>query len=151
MRLEIKIKIDHLGLKYSAPGAECWVLLSTGKNSGQATRNKIRFSTPTIRQISSSHFSNIMSPQLITTVEPHKPGKMGSTEPTTSPILAPPAPLFKEFRCVWGNCTKSFSRAEHLHRHALNHDESRANLTCERCSAVFKRKDLIGRLSSHFN
>ncbi|KAI6710151.1 hypothetical protein JHW43_007332 [Diplocarpon mali] len=49
----------------------------------------------------------------------------------------------KEFRCT--HCTKSFSRAEHLHRHALNHDENKGNNTCERCSAVFKRKDLLDR------
>lgn len=50
---------------------------------------------------------------------------------------------FKEFRCTWKGCLKSFSRAEHLHRHALNHNEDNG-AACERCSAVFKRKDLLG-------
>lgn len=64
---------------------------------------------------------------------------------SASPEQAPAAAIvFKEFRCTVGTCTKSFSRAEHLHRHALNHDEERANNTCLRCSAVFKRRDLLG-------
>jgi hypothetical protein len=69
-------------------------------------------------------------------------------ENTSSPTLAKATITsnFKEFRCTWGTCTKSFSRAEHLHRHALNHDETRANNTCLRCSAVFKRGDLLGKM-----
>ncbi|KAH7399851.1 fungal-specific transcription factor domain-containing protein [Cadophora sp. MPI-SDFR-AT-0126] len=63
--------------------------------------------------------------------------------------MSPPTPL-KEFRCTFGTCTKSFSRAEHLHRHALNHDETKGVNTCERCKAVFKRKDLLDRhMSRH--
>lgn len=68
--------------------------------------------------------------------------------PTTVQVQTPTT--FKEFRCTWGTCTKSFSRAEHLHRHALNHDESKANHTCQRCSAVFKRGDLLGKLMVAF-
>jgi hypothetical protein len=61
--------------------------------------------------------------------------------PASSPTSAPA--LVKEFRCTYGSCTKSFSRAEHLHRHALNHNDGNGT-TCARCSAVFKRKDLLG-------
>ncbi|KAH7351226.1 fungal-specific transcription factor domain-containing protein [Rhexocercosporidium sp. MPI-PUGE-AT-0058] len=64
----------------------------------------------------------------------------------TSPLTA--ASSLKEFRCTFGSCTKSFSRAEHLHRHALNHDETKGVNTCERCHAVFKRKDLLDRHTS---
>jgi hypothetical protein len=71
---------------------------------------------------------------------------MASAIAPSSPMKdpAPSTSNLKEFRCTWANCTKSFSRAEHLHRHALNHDEERANNTCLRCSAVFKRRDLLG-------
>lgn len=65
--------------------------------------------------------------------------------PVSSPIPAPlPAPENKQFRCTAVGCSKSFSRAEHLHRHALNHNETNGT-ACERCSAVFKRKDLLDR------
>ena len=59
------------------------------------------------------------------------------------PASSPP-PAMKEFRCTWGTCSKSFSRAEHLHRHALNHNED-TGTECHRCAAVFKRKDLLDR------
>lgn len=49
----------------------------------------------------------------------------------------------KEFRCTFQGCTKAFTRAEHLHRHALNHEEARGT-ACTRCNAVFKRADLLG-------
>ncbi|KAE9375624.1 hypothetical protein N431DRAFT_333931 [Stipitochalara longipes BDJ] len=66
-----------------------------------------------------------------------------ASSPATANVSAdPPA---KEYRCTWGNCTKSFSRAEHLHRHALNHDETKGNFTCQRCQAVFRRRDLLDR------
>jgi len=67
---------------------------------------------------------------------------------TTSPTATtnvPADPPAKEYRCTWGNCSKSFSRAEHLHRHALNHDETKGNFTCQRCQAVFRRRDLLGK------
>ncbi|KAJ5408356.1 hypothetical protein N7509_002239 [Penicillium cosmopolitanum] len=40
---------------------------------------------------------------------------------------------------------KSFTRAEHLRRHALNHDQPRNGFTCERCSVHFQRPDLLAR------
>ncbi|KAH9212205.1 fungal-specific transcription factor domain-containing protein [Leptodontidium sp. 2 PMI_412] len=68
----------------------------------------------------------------------------------TSSLTAAAASSLKEFQCTFGSCTKSFSRAEHLHRHALNHDETKGVNTCERCNAVFKRKDLLDRhMSRH--
>jgi hypothetical protein len=50
----------------------------------------------------------------------------------------------KKFGCSFPNCGKSFSRSEHLHRHALNHKDG--NNTCLRCSAHFRRRDLLGKL-----
>jgi uncharacterized Zn-finger protein len=52
----------------------------------------------------------------------------------------------KKFVCSWQNCGKSFSRSEHLHRHALNHKDG--NNTCPRCSAHFRRRDLLGMMGS---
>jgi len=49
----------------------------------------------------------------------------------------------KKFCCSFPSCGKSFSRSEHLHRHALNHKEG--NNTCLRCSAHFRRRDLLDR------
>ncbi|PBP15535.1 krueppel c2h2-type zinc finger protein [Diplocarpon rosae] len=53
------------------------------------------------------------------------------------------APIRKKFGCSFPSCGKSFSRSEHLHRHALNHKEG--NNTCQRCSAHFRRRDLLDR------
>jgi len=49
----------------------------------------------------------------------------------------------KKFCCSFPSCGKSFSRSEHLHRHALNHKEG--TNTCLRCSAHFRRRDLLDR------
>ncbi|SZF06050.1 unnamed protein product [Blumeria hordei] len=49
----------------------------------------------------------------------------------------------KRFVCNFIDCGKSFSRSEHLHRHALNHKEG--DHTCERCLAHFRRRDLLDR------
>jgi len=49
----------------------------------------------------------------------------------------------KKFGCTHPGCGKSFSRSEHLHRHALNHKDG--NNTCLRCSAHFRRRDLLDR------
>ncbi|RDW59882.1 hypothetical protein BP6252_12969 [Coleophoma cylindrospora] len=49
----------------------------------------------------------------------------------------------KKFSCSHPGCGKSFSRSEHLHRHALNHKDG--NNTCLRCSAHFRRRDLLDR------
>ncbi|KAH8586731.1 hypothetical protein B0O99DRAFT_695197 [Bisporella sp. PMI_857] len=54
-----------------------------------------------------------------------------------------PNDLKKKFSCSFSNCGKSFSRSEHLHRHALNHKDG--NNTCLRCSAHFRRRDLLDR------
>jgi Zinc finger, C2H2 type len=48
----------------------------------------------------------------------------------------------KKFACSFPDCGKSFSRSEHLHRHALNHKDG--NNTCLRCRAHFRRRDLLG-------
>lgn len=48
----------------------------------------------------------------------------------------------KKFACSHDGCGKSFSRSEHLHRHALNHKDG--DNTCLRCSAHFRRRDLLG-------
>ncbi|PWY69070.1 MFS general substrate transporter [Aspergillus heteromorphus CBS 117.55] len=45
---------------------------------------------------------------------------------------------------------KTFTRAEHLRRHALNHETGRDGYTCERCSVHFSRPDLLNRhMSRH--
>lgn len=51
----------------------------------------------------------------------------------------------KDHICKHPGCNKSFTRAEHLRRHALNHDQPRSGFTCERCSVHFKRSDLLGK------
>ncbi|CDM36144.1 Transcription factor, fungi [Penicillium roqueforti FM164] len=47
--------------------------------------------------------------------------------------------------CQHPGCSKSFTRAEHLRRHALNHEQARNGYTCERCSVHFQRSDLLAR------
>ncbi|KAL5114757.1 hypothetical protein ACEQ8H_007374 [Pleosporales sp. CAS-2024a] len=49
----------------------------------------------------------------------------------------------KKFTCEHGNCGRTFTRAEHLQRHLLNH--SNGEYTCDRCRAHFKRRDLLDR------
>lgn len=51
--------------------------------------------------------------------------------------------------CDYPGCDKSFTRAEHLRRHALNHEQPRNGFICERCSVHFQRPDLLGKLVSH--
>jgi len=53
------------------------------------------------------------------------------------------AGIKKKFGCSFPGCGKSFSRSEHLHRHALNHKDG--NNTCLRCMAHFRRRDLLDR------
>lgn len=50
----------------------------------------------------------------------------------------------KDHICRHPGCNRSFTRAEHLRRHALNHEQPRSGFTCERCSVHFKRSDLLG-------
>lgn len=52
-------------------------------------------------------------------------------------------PEGKRFVCSNEGCGRSFTRAEHLQRHLLNH--STGEYTCERCRAHFKRRDLLGK------
>ncbi|KAF1969886.1 hypothetical protein BU23DRAFT_538935 [Bimuria novae-zelandiae CBS 107.79] len=49
----------------------------------------------------------------------------------------------KKFICQNDGCGRSFTRAEHLQRHLLNH--STGEFTCTRCRAHFKRRDLLDR------
>ena len=49
----------------------------------------------------------------------------------------------KRFICQNDGCGRSFTRAEHLQRHLLNH--STGEFTCSRCRAHFKRRDLLGK------
>ncbi|KAI8214477.1 Nicotinate catabolism cluster-specific transcription factor [Colletotrichum sp. SAR 10_76] len=52
----------------------------------------------------------------------------------------------KTFTCSHPGCSKRFTRAEHMQRHALNHQPG--GLSCDICSAHFKRPDLlIGSIS----
>jgi hypothetical protein len=47
----------------------------------------------------------------------------------------------KSFECTHPGCTKRFTRAEHLQRHALNHQPRGSS--CDICRAHFKRPDLL--------
>lgn len=49
----------------------------------------------------------------------------------------------RSFKCSISGCEKSFTRAEHLHRHALNH--TNVDWPCDLCTVNFKRKDLLGK------
>ncbi|KAF4955475.1 hypothetical protein FSARC_11842 [Fusarium sarcochroum] len=49
----------------------------------------------------------------------------------------------KSFECTHPGCTKRFTRAEHLQRHALNHQPGGSS--CDLCHAHFKRPDLLRR------
>ncbi|KAF9877012.1 C2H2 finger domain transcription factor [Colletotrichum karsti] len=49
----------------------------------------------------------------------------------------------KSFVCPQQGCNKRFTRAEHMQRHALNHQPG--GLTCDICRAHFKRPDLLKR------
>lgn len=49
----------------------------------------------------------------------------------------------KRFECTHPGCSKRFTRLEHMQRHALNHSGA-GDFTCSRCSAHFRRPDLLG-------
>ncbi|KAJ3539022.1 hypothetical protein NM208_g5662 [Fusarium decemcellulare] len=49
----------------------------------------------------------------------------------------------KTFECTHPGCSKKFTRAEHLQRHALNHLPGGS--ACPKCRAHFKRPDLLKR------
>lgn len=61
---------------------------------------------------------------------------------STSSSKSQASEMKKKFSCNFADCGKSFSRSEHLHRHALNHKDG--TNTCMRCSAHFRRRDLLG-------
>lgn len=50
----------------------------------------------------------------------------------------------RPYLCPHDGCTKSFTRAEHLKRHQLNHDSTKT-WECVACGASFVRKDLWQR------
>lgn len=50
----------------------------------------------------------------------------------------------KRFECTHAGCNKRFTRLEHMQRHALNHSGA-GDFTCSRCSAHFRRPDLLER------
>ena len=54
----------------------------------------------------------------------------------------------RKFTCETAGCGRSFTRAEHLQRHLLNH--STGEHTCDRCRAHFKRRDLLGKTAFLF-
>jgi hypothetical protein len=54
----------------------------------------------------------------------------------------------KKFICQNDGCGRTFTRAEHLQRHLLNH--SNGEYTCDRCRAHFKRRDLLGKAPIFF-
>ncbi|RJE25464.1 hypothetical protein PHISCL_02220 [Aspergillus sclerotialis] len=49
----------------------------------------------------------------------------------------------RSFECTHAGCNKRFTRAEHLQRHALNHQPG--GDACPQCYAHFKRPDLLKR------
>lgn len=57
-----------------------------------------------------------------------------------------PASLPKSHACQIEGCGKKFTRAEHLRRHALNHEVD--DNSCDRCSVHFSRPDLLGKYHS---
>ncbi|OAX84716.1 hypothetical protein ACJ72_00913 [Emergomyces africanus] len=61
----------------------------------------------------------------------------------TSSFLGEKPRVEKAHICSYPGCSKSFTRAEHLRRHALNHKNE--DNTCERCGVHFNRPDLLGR------
>ncbi|GAD99297.1 conserved hypothetical protein [Paecilomyces variotii No. 5] len=61
----------------------------------------------------------------------------------TIPSTPPRLQSIKSHACDFPGCGKSFTRAEHLRRHALNHQQD--DNSCERCGVHFTRPDLLGR------
>lgn len=68
---------------------------------------------------------------------------ISSASTSTSTSKSSADGIKKKFACSYPSCGKSFSRSEHLHRHALNHKDG--NNTCLRCMAHFRRRDLLDR------
>ncbi|KAL3477102.1 major facilitator superfamily domain-containing protein [Aspergillus californicus] len=53
--------------------------------------------------------------------------------------------VMKKFPCEYHGCGKEFTRAEHLRRHSLNHENADNGFTCQRCFTHFSRPDLLSR------
>ncbi|KAL2835328.1 major facilitator superfamily domain-containing protein [Aspergillus pseudoustus] len=51
----------------------------------------------------------------------------------------------KRHVCDFPGCDKAFTRAEHLRRHSLNHENAIGGFSCQRCSVHFTRPDLLSR------
>lgn len=66
-----------------------------------------------------------------------------SSTTTTASSKPTSTPLPKNHVCQWEGCGKRFTRAEHLRRHALNHELD--DNSCERCGVHFSRPDLLGK------
>lgn len=63
----------------------------------------------------------------------------------TMPTTKRPVEVEGRVECQFAGCNRSFTRHEHLQRHALNHADG--DYTCDRCRAHFKRPDLLGTLT----
>ncbi|KAL4915022.1 major facilitator superfamily domain-containing protein [Aspergillus aurantiobrunneus] len=60
------------------------------------------------------------------------------------------AAAMKKHACEHPGCDKAFTRAEHLRRHSLNHENANNGHTCQRCWTHFSRPDLLSRhMSRH--
>ncbi len=82
-------------------------------------------------------------PTRTTTMAPASTRSSSISSASTSSSKNSDSSIKKKFGCSHPGCGKSFSRSEHLHRHALNHKDG--NNTCRRCSAHFRRRDLLGK------
>lgn len=95
-----------------------------------------------------SSFNSFRNPR-IGTMAPTNTRSSSISSASTSSSKCSNDSIKKKFGCNHPGCGKSFSRSEHLHRHALNHKDG--NNTCMRCSAHFRRRDLLGKLAFLFS
>ncbi|CAO1627720.1 unnamed protein product [Sympodiomycopsis kandeliae] len=51
----------------------------------------------------------------------------------------------ERYYCNYAGCGKSYTRADHLSRHQLNHGDSSKTLSCNQCNRTFVRPDLLAR------
>ncbi|KAL2812184.1 major facilitator superfamily domain-containing protein [Aspergillus granulosus] len=68
----------------------------------------------------------------------------GEKSPEWRYFIMDPAEM-KRHVCDFPGCDKAFTRAEHLRRHSLNHENAVNGFTCQRCSVHFTRPDLLSR------
>ncbi|KAI5848861.1 fungal-specific transcription factor domain-containing protein [Tricharina praecox] len=73
-------------------------------------------------------------------------GQIGAETPTTRKRRRSRKGLDKKFECPYPGCGKSYSRAEHLYRHQLNHQPKQIYF-CDfpQCKRSFVRQDLCTR------